>query len=277
MLCHLRIVCRLWIFGLALILGLAEGPIGATPGLAQAPNSLAQSAFDEGRWRDAVRLGAMPQDPLGMAIAAQAELMSYAYSDDLAAQSAAVDRAVFLADAAKVLAPHDPFVLLQGAAAYGFRAQLNRSRRDAHMARQLIDAALWQAPDNAYAQAALGFWHGRTVLGAGSFAARMVFDARRSSAIEAFEKALALDPDNLVIRSGYAQLLVRFGKNAHRSAALGHLRWVVAASARTALERHMQENAQLLLAAQDAGADPKALKQLADDLAPFSDSSAKEG
>jgi len=254
-----------WWFGLVLSFLLTA------PSLAHSDLAAAEAAFREGDWRNAARLGREAGSAAGYALAARAHLVRAGLEAESREETgAALETAIRRADRAVSLDPDAAAGHIQAAAAYGFRAQRTRSMEDVRRAKTHIDRAVELAPKNPYARAGLGYWHGRTVLGAGSFLAELFFGARRSAAIEAFERALALDSDNLVIRVGFGRFLLRFGEDALTRRGLAELAKARNLTPRSALERELARQARRLCAAATGGAGAETLAERAAALAAFS-------
>ena len=265
-------------YGLATLLGLfvCLFQILAVPSVAWAQDNtrlpslmVAEAQFERGEWQDAIRTGELLNSADGLALAARAALADAAYKLDEDVRLAAIVRALDLASRALAQEPAHPEALLQSAAAYGFRALVTRSSDDARRARGLIDRALMIAPANPYILAGLGSWHAQTVLEAGGFMGRLMFGAKRSSMMMAYDAAIAIAPDNLAIRAGYGLLLLRFKKKGYKDRGLAHLRHAATMTPKGAFERRLLLQAQQVLAADRAGADARDLRAMADAMTPF--------
>ncbi len=243
------------------------------PGFETASSSLtaAEQLFARGAWLAAAGLARSDRSAAGHALAARATLVAASLEADRSRRNQLLDLAIEDVEAALARDPDWPEAQLQAAAAYGFRAQVRRSANDVRRSRRHVERALELVPEEPLALAALGYWHGRTVLGAGRFFATLLFGAGRKDAIAAFEAALARAPENLVIRVGFGRLLLRFEERDLSARGLEELERAMPLPARTALEREMKRQAELLLAAARQGADRHQLARLADRLAPFSD------
>ncbi|RMD91062.1 MAG: hypothetical protein D6807_00460 [Alphaproteobacteria bacterium] len=231
----------------------------------------AEAQFRDGRWLAAAALARCDDSAAGFALAARSTLVAASLTADKRRRDRLLDLAIRDVEKALERDPDHLETQLQAAAAYGFRAQLRRSANDVERSRRHVERALALAPGDPLALAALGYWHGRTVLGAGAFFARIFFGARKRKAIAAFEAALAKAPDNLVIRAGFGRLLLRFEDEESSERGLAELARAATITSRTALEKEMKRQAELLLAAARKGANRHELARLADRLAPFSD------
>lgn len=243
----------------------------AQDGVAQ-PYSEAQAErlFSEGKWQEVVHVGERLGTANSLALAARAVLADAADEPGESERLNAIARAMALTDRALALNRTHAEALLQSAAAYGFRAFILRSARDAREARHRLDRALMVAPANPYVLAGLGTWHGNAVLEAGGFFGRLFLGAKRSFMHASFESALAIAPDILSIRAGYGLLLVRFKKNDEYRLGWQHLQKAASMTPRSAFERRLLNHISLLLRAYDAGTDQETLRHMANAMAPFS-------
>ncbi len=230
---------------------------------------LAEEQFARGEWQEAIQTGEKLHSADGLALAARAALASAAYEPDRDKRLAAIDQALNLADRALALQNAHPEALLQTAAAYGFRALVNRQASDARLARSTLDRALMAAPANPYVLAGLGSWHGQIVLEAGGLFAGLMFGAKRASMIMAYDAAIAIAPDNLAIRAGYGLLLLRFNKQDFEDRGLEHLRLAATMTPKGAFERHQLKQIQHILAAVADGANPSDIRAMADAMTPY--------
>ncbi|MFQ5348349.1 MAG: hypothetical protein ACE5ED_10975 [Rhodothalassiaceae bacterium] len=231
----------------------------------------AEAQFREGRWLPAAALARCDDSAAGFALAARSTLVAASLTADKRRRERLLDLAIRDVEKALERDPDHLEARLQAAAAYGFRAQVRRAANDVRRSRDHVERALALAPDDPLVLAARGYWHGRTVLGAGSFFARIFFGARRKKAIAAFEAALARAPENLIIRVGFGRMLLRFEDAQDSERGLAELARAMSLPARTALEREMKRQAALLLDRARKGADRHQLARLADRLAPFAD------
>ncbi len=245
------------------------GRIGRA-GTLSCPTTRLEAMFARGEWRAAADLGESSECAAALAIAARSLLAEGSFLPAGHLRDRLLDRAVRVAERALATDPDLLEAHLQAAAAYGFRAARERSIGDVRRSKRELKAARRLAPDDPLVLAAWGYWHGRTVLGAGAFAAALLFGARKSAARRAFSRALERAPGRIAIVTGYGRLLIRFAdRDWRRGIAL--LERARALPPRDALEARLKEQALLLLAAHQGGADGRALKRLADLLAPFAD------
>jgi len=205
----------------------------------------------------------------GWALAARAELVVAAYREpDRGAALASLDRAISDARRAVELDPGHIEGRLQLAIGIGYQARIHQSPSLARDARRLVDAVLADAPDNGYALAVLGGWHGETVATLGGFMARLMVGARTSEFTAAFDRALEADPANPATPAYYARLLLDIGGRDFRERAAEVLALALATPPRDAFEAMMVDQARALDAALASG-DKNRLKDLIRRQTPF--------
>lgn len=181
------------------------GPASAQP----TPAALAH--YTAGRFLEAANDAALrPQSADSLAFAARSLLAACAMG--AADCPALLERAERLARAALRLAPRSVEARLQLAVVYGMRGRRASAteafaRSYAPRGRRLIEEALAIAPDNAEARALLGVWH-LEVLRRGRRLGAMLYGARLSEGIVAFDRALALAPEDSMIKLHYAAALL---------------------------------------------------------------------
>lgn len=229
----------------------------------------AEKAFAQGDYEQAVALGRALGNADGYALAARANLVIAAYLEKdrdkaLTILQAAVD------DAEHALHNNPQHIegQLQKAIALGYQARINRSTSLARDVHELIDKVLTQDPQNDYALATLGGWHGESVATVGGFLARLSTGARKSEFVDAFEAALKADPHNPATRSYYARLLLDIGGSKFRDRAAEVLAEAINIPPRNAFEVMMLTQAITLNEALKTG-DKKALKERVKDFTPF--------
>ncbi|GAK34908.1 hypothetical protein JCM17846_00280 [Iodidimonas nitroreducens] len=227
------------------------------------------AAYDAGQWDAVIARGTAMQSAGGFVMASRAFLASVMYDDQPDQQKQAAQQAVDWADRALALDADAIEILLQAAASYGVRAQINRSLSDAMASKRFLEKAYEIDPDDPRVLASFGFWHGRVILGAGSFLGGLFFGADRDQAIDLFQRSLEQDPDNLLIHAGFGRLLLRFGKARLRPLAVDHLKQSLLYAATSVHEQRAQEDSRILLEADAAGATTGQLADLADQRAPF--------
>jgi len=251
-----------WWLAIAALLTLAAA---ATPGLPPG-GSAAADLLARGEWVRAAEAGRAQGDPIGRAIAGRWALGRAAYVAGSKTDATALVREADRYIAAAVDdAPDDYFVRLQEATAVAYRAALTRSPSAAKQAKMLFSALTVSEPGRAEGWAALGAWHGESVISASGFIARTVLGATRDKMDEHLDKAARLDPKSPVPPAFHGLLLVRMGDYAD---AAPYLRQAGALAGRDAYETMVRRQAQAV-EKRIAGGDRNGARALADSLAPF--------
>lgn len=114
-------------------------------------------------------------------------------------------------------------------------------------AKQAIDHALQDDPNDAWSLAALGGWHIEIVRNGGAFLARTLYGARADLGEAAFRRAFAADPGNLVIRLQYVMSMSAYDLHRYRNDIAEQLGAIAALEPRTAYEVVMKQRAARLL------------------------------
>lgn len=200
------------------------------------------SLFKQGRFVEAAALGRESGTPDGLAFAARAMLAAALIEDEPTHATASIKAAVADARAALKRQPDNVQANLQLAIALGYLGagdlpeDTNRGAL-AEEARRHIDRALSRDPNNPWALATLGAWHMTVVHFAGPIVAQLFYQARWSRGVKAFEKAIRLDPSNVLIRYHFAMaLLLRSDDDDAKHEAVASLRRVLAAEPDDALQ-----------------------------------------
>lgn len=219
----------------------------------------AAAAFDEGIFLRAARLARDLGTAEGDAFAARAELAQGEFVARPAVRRAALDRAV--ADARRSIARDaaHPEAHLYLAVALGLIAR-GEGGLAAHLAgygneaRRHIDRALELAPDNAWGHAALGGWH-LEIAHTGGFVGGVIYGASAGQGEAAYERALALDPENMSIAWQYAFQMAGLGGEARLARARQLLAAILERPPHTALDRLLHDGARELDAALESGGE----------------------
>jgi tetratricopeptide (TPR) repeat protein len=143
----------------------------------------------------------------------------------------------------------EPYVYL--ATALGYEARIvgslrARFARYPDQAKEAIDRALAVAPNDSWSLAAAGTWHIEVVRHGGSLLARALFGARLETGEDYLRRAVAAEPQNLVIRFQRA-LLLSGDSDANTEAATSELAAATMTEPRTAYERAIKARAARLL------------------------------
>jgi len=212
-------------------------------GSAQASGSLdsARATFEQGNFVAAAEEARAMETSDGLAFAARALLVHadlVAVSDE---RLPLIEQAEEDARAAIALAPDYAEGHLQLAVALGFKARLE-GRLTAHAegyadeARAHLDYVAAREPDNPWLLALLGGWH-LEISEAGGFLGRAIYGAEVGAGVEAYDQALALKPDDLLIVYQCALQLAALGEEPLTTRAMALLQQAVLPDQPDALER----------------------------------------
>ncbi len=216
-----------------------------------------RSAYAEGRFADAVRIGAALGTSEGYALAAGSlAIHGYYFAPDDEAE-ALLEEATALARKAIRADPSNTDAYLRLVQAMGRHAQAIGSfeainRGYAGKIREAAEKALELDPESAAAHAALGAWHAEVVAAAGSFIARITHGARESDAIDHFESALKHAPETKFVNLEYALGLLILDEDEYRDRARKLLARAVELPAKDAYDRLLHKRAAERLKALDA-------------------------
>ena len=209
----------------------------------------AATAFEHyrmGDYQGAVRIGEAANNGPGLAVAARAAFAEANLRDtpclSCLQQVEALARRSIMLD----MSHPDAFVYL--AAALGYESRIIGYVRATvehypEMAKQAIDHALADDPNDAWSLAALGGWNMEIVRNGGSFIARTLYGARADQGEDAFRRAFAADPGNLVIRLQYVLSAAAFDLNHYRNEIAGQLAAIAMTQPRTVYESAMKQRA----------------------------------
>jgi len=221
---------------LSLVLLAASTAIAAEPIYADA-----LERFDAGRFRSAAEIAASLGSADGFALATRATAARATYLATGEERLRLFEQAADYARRALELDPDHIEANLQLVISLG---QLSRSidplqayfAGHASEAKERLEAVLARAPDNAYAHAIFGAWHTEIVANAGSVLAESLYSASAERALEEFEMARELDPDNLLVLTESANALLRLGGAAYERKARAFLDKAMTIRPRTALQ-----------------------------------------
>ncbi len=220
-----------------------------------APSGEAEALYDSGHFLEAAKLAEARNTAEGLAFAARATLMHAGYMAEGEEALDELKKGEALARQAVAKDPEDVEGLLDLVVALGYLSReegMMRAHEDGYgrEAQKLLGKAIQLAPDDPWAEAAYGGWNAEIVARGGSFAASVVYGASRDKAIEAFDKAVMLDPDNPIIRVEYATALIRMrSKHPDLDAVRTQLAAALKVEPHTAADRILQAQGKKLMAA----------------------------
>ncbi len=216
----------------------------------------ARAAYTQGRFVEAAELGEALGTSEGYALAANSLAIHGYYMAAEDEQPELFARAIRAADEAIRLDPDNPEGYFQSAHAVGREAQtvgvmeaLNRAY--ARRTREAAEEALRLDPEMAEAHLTLASWHAEIVNKMGRLVAGMTYRASRRDALEHYEKALELAPDEKTVYLEYAKGLLLLNRNRNREQARKLLVRAVEVPSRDAYDRILHALAVEQLAALD--------------------------
>lgn len=256
--------------GLLIALLLAPALLPASNSTVAAPDegngfAAAEALYNAGEFEATLAAARALDTADGFALASRAGLVLMRYFMPPGERPATIASALADARLALEMDPEHLEGNLQAAISIGYRGKLKRSMSDAWAGKKYIDTALLHHPDSAWAKAVLGGWHGEVVMEAGRFFAGMLFSAKRKRAVQYFRAGLAIEPENIAIRTGFAITLLRFNRPRFETEAIELLSGTIALAAENApgnaLDEMLVGQSQDLLGAlkEDRREDMKAL------------------
>ena len=182
----------------------------------------ARAAYADGRFVEAAELGEALGTSEGYALAAESLAIHGYYIAGEDEQPELFARAIRAADEAIRLDPDSPEAHFQSAHAIGREAQTVSvmealNRRYARRIRQAADEALRLDPEMVEAHLTLASWHAEIVNKMGRLVAGMTYRATGRDALEHYEKALALAPNEKTVYLEYANGLLLLNRNRNRN------------------------------------------------------------
>ena len=217
----------------------------------------ALAAYAEGRFVEAAELGESLATSGGYALAAKSLAIHgfHIAADDEGPEFFA--RAVRAAEEAIRLDPGNPEAHFQSAHAIGREAQIvgvmeALSRGYARRIREATEEAIRLDPEMGEAYLTLASWHAEIVNRMGRVIAGMTYGASRRDAIEHYERALELAPNEIEVYMEYANGLLLLNRNRGRAQARELLSRGIEIAPRDAYNRILHELAVQQLAALDA-------------------------
>ena len=220
---------------------------GASAAAAQtAPLALYQA----GKYDAAIKAGLDANDAEGFAVAARAELAEEMMRDapclDCLKRAESYAREAIAAD------PKQAEGRVYLAAALGYQSRIigiiaAKFKGYAEEAKTNLDAAIANHPDDPWTLAALGGWNIAVVNGGGGTMANWLYGASVEKGLTYFGKALAADPQNIVIHFQYALSLSAYDRKTYAKQIEAALQSSATGKPRTAYEVFMQGWARTLL------------------------------
>ena len=189
-----------------------------------APTTVAQSAFDEGRYLESAELAEALGTSDGLALAAEALAVYGHFVASEGEQVPVLERARQIAGRAVALDETNSearFQLAHAMARYAQSIGPAKALRQGYVgrSRESIEAVLELDPDMAEARLSLGSWHADVVAGVGRLLGRTVYGATVGAAVENYERVLELAPDEKVAHYEFGRGLAAIGGRKNRERA----------------------------------------------------------
>lgn len=205
-------------------------------------------ALNEGHYDEAISLGLKTETSNGLASAARATLIkAQFYTSEKMERLTLIAEALKFAKEASRLTPDHIEGLLQQSVAIGFRGRLLTAGTDARASKAQLQRVLSLDPENPWGLAGMGAWHGEIVIKAGKFFGNLFYRAKTKHMRRFFTKALSNDPNNIAIRAGLAQVLLRLGGKKNRREAVKQLTIVQGQNPINHLEKILYDQSMVLL------------------------------
>lgn len=216
----------------------------------------ARTAYAEGRFVDAARIGETLGTSQGLALAAESLTIHAHFFASKDEKEALFQRAAGLARQAIRADPGNADAHLQLAHAIGRHAQTVGSLEAANRGyaaeiREAAEAALQLDSEMAAAHLSLGLWHAEIVGAVGSFLAYVTYGARARDAVASFERALKLAPDSKAASLECALGLLVLDENKYRDKARRLLKRAIEIPTKDAYDRLLDDQAVERLGALD--------------------------
>src|SRR5258705_7811191 len=221
-----------------------------TPALTAERGKSPLDLYRAGNYEAAVAAGEAEGSGQSLAVAARA-VLAEANLRDVPCMPC-LKRAESLARRSIALDTKHPEAFVYLAATLGYEARIvgslrARFARYPEQAKEAIDRALGVAPNDSWSLAAAGAWHIELVRNGGALLARSLYGARVEMGEEYLRRAVAAEPENLVIRFQRALSLSGLDFDAHRQEATAELAAAANTEPRTASHGALKTRAARLL------------------------------
>jgi hypothetical protein len=224
--------------------------LSCTPALSVEHEKSPMDLYRSGNYEAAAAAGEAEGTGEGLAVAARAALDDANLRDTPC--MTCLQRAEGLARRSIALDTKRPGPYVSLAASLGYEARIvgslrARLRRIPEQAKEAIDRALALAPNDSWSLAAAGTWHIEVVRNGGRLLARALYGARVETGEDYLCRAVAAEPEDLVIRLQRALLLSDIDLDGNRQVVTSELTAAAMAEPRTAYERALRARAARLL------------------------------
>lgn len=237
------------------------------------PLDEARQLYVDGAFAPAAERAAAEDSAEAATLAARALLAAAAHRAEGDEARGLLDRALLQTDAALERDPDHVEAMLHRVIAIGYLSRAE-GKMKAHRAGWGNEAkALWARaevlePENPWVHAVKGGWHAEVADEAGSILARVFYGASKRRAIEAFERAVALAPENPFLRVEFARTLMRLSLRKYSAKAHEQLSLAFEMIPADAFESLIVAQGRALLAAIETG-KRKEMRRVFDDLDAF--------
>lgn len=224
----------------------------------------AGALYDQGLYAAAAEAAGVDATATAQALAARSYASAAILADEFERANTLSDAALARAEAAVALDPQSVEARLELIIALWLDGR-RRGDLDAYFrgvpqrSRNMIDAVLADAPEDPWAHSLDGAWHLEAIRRGGGMARRML-GADEAVGVAAFERAMALDPDDPVIAVQAAVSYLALDADDYAERARAAFERALAVAPDDAFERSQQERASLALALMEAG-DSDALSE----------------
>ena len=228
----------------------------ALTGAASAPDTSLYAIYASGDYTGAEQAGVAAHSAEGYAIAARAAMAEAILKPSPCLEC--LKKAESFARQAVAADPRYPDGQIWLAVSLGYQARIigvvkARMADAPEQSKAALDAALQSDPKNPFAVSSMGGWHIEIVKGGGSLMARLLYGASESKALQYFDDAARLAPENVAVRYQIGLSLAGFDPDKYRARIQSEWTAAIHAMPETAYEKAMQERASRMLALLEKG------------------------
>ncbi len=206
--------------------------------------------YTAGNYEAAIEAGIAEGGGEGLSVAARAALALASLAETPCLEC--LERVEALARDTLAADPYQYEAYVYLAASFGYQARIVGLMRAyfghyPEHAKEALDTALVLVPDDPWTLAALGAWHIEVIRSGGRVLGKTIYGGDFETGIALFRQALAMGPDNLVIRFHFSLSLSSFDLDKYRGEVQALLMEAAAIPPRTAYERVVVQRANRLL------------------------------
>lgn len=218
-----------------------------TPNLAHAEGHItAIEHYQNGNLVETIHIARQDGSPNSLALAAQAQFIVAQFFAEGTCRLALIKQSQD--DLSQAPEP-SPLIILQSAISWGLHARYTGKFSSVRKSKNLLEQVLELEPDNPWALAALGGWHGEVVAKAGGFIGMLFFGARRKHMSRLFNKAMSIKPDDIPLLTAMSSTLLRLSRKAEVEQATEMLNHVSSLEHEGVVDLLLQNQANALLSA----------------------------